>query len=86
MANIKSSKKRIGVAESNRRENASKKSEIKTFMKKFNQAISAKEKDLATELASKCTSLLDSAAGGNIIHVNKAAREKARIAKQLASI
>ena len=83
MANIKSSKKRIKVAESKRLQNQSKKSEIKTFTKKFNNAIASKEVELATELQNKCYSLLDSAAQDNVIHQNKANRQKARMAAQL---
>ena len=86
MANIKSSKKRIGVAEAKRERNVAVKSEIKTFLKKFDTAIQTNEKELATALYSKTSGLLDSAATDNVIHANKAARLKGRMAKQLGKI
>ena len=86
MANIKSSKKRIKVAETKRAQNQAKKSEIKTYLKKFKVAVLAKEKTIATELMSTCTSLIDVASQNGIFHANKAARMKAKLAKELGSI
>lgn len=86
MANIKSAKKRIAVAEKKRARNRAKESEIKTFVKKFNAAVIAKEVALATELFKECVSLIDSAAGKGIFHKNKAARMNARLSKQIAEI
>lgn len=86
MANIKSSKKRIGVAESKRVQNKSQKSEINTYVKKFNAAITAKDKAGVAEMQAKCTSLLDKAAQDGVIHANKAARAKAKMAKQAAMV
>lgn len=83
MANIKSAKKRIGVNEAKRERNTSKKSAIKTATKKFKNALEAKELELATELLKEVTSLLDSAAQDNIIHKNKAARDKAKFSSAL---
>jgi len=81
MANIKSSKKRIGVAEKKRVQNKSTKSEISTFVKKYKAAIDAKNAEEIKALQSKCFSLLDAAAQDNVIHANKAARQKAKLAK-----
>ncbi|MCL2851191.1 MAG: 30S ribosomal protein S20 [Firmicutes bacterium] len=86
MANIKSAKKRINVAEKKRVQNTAVKSEIKTFLKKFEASVIAKEVDNATELLKTCSGLLDSAATDGVIHKNKASRQKARLAKKLASI
>ena len=83
MANIKSAKKRIDVAEKKRVQNKSKKSEINTFVKKFNAAAAAGDKVRAGELLSECYSLLDAAAGDGIIHMNKAARVKGQLAKKM---
>lgn len=84
MANIKSAKKRILVAEKKRARNKSAKSEINTFVKKFNSAVAAREFDLAVELLKATSGLLDSAATDNVIHQNKANRQKSRLAKILA--
>jgi len=86
MANIKSSKKRIGVAEKKRQQNVAVKSEIKTYNKKFKSALEAKNVEEATSLLNKCQSLIDSAASDNVMHKNKAARQKAKLHNQLASI
>ena len=86
MANIKSSKKRIRVAEKKRVQNKSVKSEINTFVKKFNKAVEANDVALATELHATCVSLVDTAAGNNVLHKNKANRQKAQFAKKLAKV
>lgn len=83
MANIKSAKKRISVNEKKRAQNNAAKSEIKTFIKKFRAAITAKELDLASELLNTVFGLLDSAAGNGTIHKNKANRHKGKLAKML---
>jgi len=84
MANIKSSKKRIGVAEKKRVQNKSTKSEISTYIKKFKAAVESKNAEEIKTLQAKCFSLLDAAAQDNVIHANKAAREKAKLAKMAA--
>ena len=76
MANIKSSKKRIKVAEAKRVQNVARKSEIKTYLKKFKATPTQ-------ELLNECYSLIDVAAGHGIYHPNKAARMKAKLAKQV---
>lgn len=86
MANIKSSKKRIGVAEKKRVQNQAKKSEIKTAQKKFKAAVAAKKVEQAEDMHRICTSLIDAATGDGIFHMNKAARMKAKMAKELGTI
>ena len=83
MANIKSAKKRIGVADKKRTQNKAKENQIKTFVKKYKVAVEAGETELATELFSQCTALIDAAASDGIYHKNKADRLKAKFAKQL---
>ncbi|MCL2756094.1 MAG: 30S ribosomal protein S20 [Firmicutes bacterium] len=79
MANIKSSKKRIKVAEKKRVQNKAVKSELSTYVKKYKAAVESKDVEASKELLSKCFSLLDGAAGDNVIHANKAARQKAKL-------
>jgi len=76
MANIKSAKKRIKVIEKKTERNKAQKSELKTYIKKYDAKPTA-------DLLSHCTSLLDRAVSDNIIHQNKANRMKARLAKKL---
>jgi small subunit ribosomal protein S20 len=73
MANIKSAEKRIKVTRKKTANNRSAKSELGTAIKKYKAAPTP-------ELYASVTSLLDRAAQDNIIHANKAARLKGRLA------
>ena len=77
MANIKSAKKRIGVTEKKTAINRSQKSELNTFIKKFKSAPTP-------ELLATVVSMLDRAAASNIIHENKANRQKAKLSQLLS--
>ena len=83
MANIKSAKKRIATNEKKKLQNRSCKSKINTDIKKFRAAVAAGEFDLADELLKVVFAELDSAAGNNVMHKNKAARNKAKLSKSL---
>jgi small subunit ribosomal protein S20 len=83
MANIKSAIKRIKVNETKREQNKPVKSALATEIKKFRSAVDGGELKHAEELLKGVFSALDSAAGGNVIHRNKADREKARLSKML---
>ncbi len=82
MANIKSAKKRVELEKERRVVNNSVKSEIKTYIKKFKEALSTNV-DEASKLYSVLVSKLDSAARENVIHKNSADRKKAHFAKLL---
>ncbi len=82
MANIKSAKKRVELEKERRVVNNSVKSEIKTYIKKFKEALSTNVEE-ASKLYSVLVSKLDSAARENIIHKNSADRKKAHFAKLL---
>ena len=82
MANIKSAKKRVLIEKERRVQNNSVKSEIKTYIKKFKEAL-ANDVDSAAEIYKQLVSKLDSAARENVIHANSAARKKAHFAKLL---
>ena len=83
MANIKSAKKRIATNEKKNHENRMVKSKISTDIKKFKTAVAAGEFVLAEEILKGVFAELDSAAGGNVLHKNKAARNKAKLSKLL---
>ena len=79
MANIKSAKKRILVAEKNRLRNVAWKSSIKTAVKKvLTLAVEGDKKELDTAM-SKVYQLCDKAVGKGILHKNTAARKKSRL-------
>ena len=82
MANIKSAKKRVELEKERRVVNNSVKSEIKTYIRKFKEALSTNV-DEASKLHSVLVSKLDSAARENVIHKNSADRKKAHFAKLL---
>lgn len=86
MANIKSQVKRIKQAEKARLRNKDTKSEIKTYINKFERTVAAGDKEAAQPLLVKVVKLLDKAAAKNIIHPNNAANKKSRLMKKLNSL
>lgn len=79
MANIKSAKKRVLVAEANRQRNVAFKSSIKTAMKKALSLASSDDKDALNSALSKVYQLCDKAVVKGILHKNTAARKKSRL-------
>lgn len=79
MANSKSAKKRAIQAEKNRQHNASRRSMMRTLVKKVQAAIDAGDKDAATAAYSAAVPILDRYATKGLIHANKAARQKSRL-------
>ncbi|WJG08490.1 30S ribosomal protein S20 [Aliiglaciecola sp. LCG003] len=86
MANIKSAKKRAIQAEKRRQHNASRRSMVRTYLKKVIAAISAGDKEAATAAFVTATPLLDRMATKGLIHKNKAARHKSRLAAQIKAL
>lgn len=86
MANIKSAKKRAIQAEKRRKHNASRRSMMRTCLKKVIAAISAGDKDAATAAFTSATPVLDRMAAKGLIHKNKAARHKSRLAAQIKAL
>ncbi len=84
MPNIKSSEKDVKKSAENRLYNKAIKSEVKTTLKRAISAIEAQSAD-AAEHVKIAGSKLDKAAAKGIIHKNKAARQKSRLAKKMAS-
>ena len=78
MANIKSAKKRAITSEKNRKHNASRRSMMRTYMKKVLTAIEAGNKEDATKAFAEVQPILDRFATKGLIHKNKAARHKSR--------
>ena len=88
MANIKSSKKRILIAERNRLQNKAYKSAIKTFTKRFQSAVDDYQKnpsdDQLTVVQSSMSvtySKIDKAVKEGVFHRNTGARKKASLAR-----
>lgn len=79
MANIKSAKKRVLIAEANRVRNVAFKTSIKTAVKKALALATAEDKDALNSAVSKVYQLCDKAVSKGILHKNTAARKKSRL-------
>ena len=82
MANYKSAKKRIKVAERNRVQNALIKSRARTAMKKVVRALDENVDNL-NEMVKSAVSELDKAQAKGIMHKNAVARHKSRMMKKV---
>ena len=83
MANIKSAEKRILVTRKRTALNKSRKSEIKTYIKKFDSAVAKGEYEEARALLKVIDKKLKKAAHKNVIHMNAASRKVSRLTKAL---
>ena len=81
MANIKSAKKRVLVAEANAARNKAIKSKVKTTVKKVDAAIAAGDKAAAQECLVNATRELDMATTKGVYHKNTSSRKVSRLAK-----
>ena len=86
MANNKSAKKRIQIAERNRLSNKSYKSTVRTLTKKtlencekYKQEPNEENKNLVKTSLSKAFSLIDKAVKKNVLHKNNGANKKSKI-------
>ncbi len=79
MANIKSAKKRVLVAERNRLRNVAVKSEIKTAIKRALVLAQEKNEEAVTFAVNTVYKLCDKAVGKGVLHKNTAARKKSRL-------
>ena len=86
MANNKSAKKRIQIAERNRLINKSYKSTVRTMTKKtlencekYKQDPNEENKNLVTTSLNKAFSLIDKSVKKNVLHKNNGANKKSKI-------
>lgn len=86
MANIKSAKKRILVSKARQARNRARKSELKTYLKKFEQAVLNKDRAAAEEAYKVAIQTVDRAVARGILHRNNAARKKSKLTLQLNSL
>lgn len=83
MANIKSALKRIEVTKRQTLKNKSKKSEIKTYIKKFNQSLDENNLESATNLLRTIDKKMKKASTKSVFHKNKVARSISKLSKKL---
>lgn len=86
MANIKSAKKRVLVIAKKTEENKSRKSAMKTAIKKVNEAIAHKDTTLTAEKLVAAQKRIDMTATKGTIHKKKASRLVSRLAKRANKI
>ena len=82
MANIKSAIKRVGVTEKQTLRNRMAKSEMKTTIRRFDEAMKTGDATAADKAYLTAVSTVDHAAAKGIIHKNAANRKKAQLAKK----
>ncbi|URJ30667.1 30S ribosomal protein S20 [Candidatus Blochmannia vicinus (nom. nud.)] len=86
MANTKSAKKNLIKSKSRRMYNISRRSMLRTFIKKVRMAIVAKDKNAAMAAFISMQKIIDRQACKGLIHKNKAARHKSRMYARIESM
>ena len=86
MANTASATKRARQNEVRRQHNASLRSELRTAVKNVRKAIEGGDKAAAKGVLQSAASTIDRIADKNIIHKNKAARHKSRLAAAIKAM
>ena len=79
MPQIESQKKRVKTNNKAHKLNVSKKSELKTAIKKVLACVEANDKDAAVAAYNDCCSKLDKAVAKGVKHKNYASRQKSRL-------
>ncbi len=86
MANTKSAEKRAREAVERRARNVAHRSKVRSAVRKVLEAIRAGKKAEATAALKAASPVIDSMARKGIIHRNKAARHKSRLASQVKAM
>jgi small subunit ribosomal protein S20 len=86
MANTAQARKRARQSVAQNQHNSSLRSMLRTAIKRIRTAIDTGDKAVANQLLIKTSSVIDSVADKKIIHKNKAARHKSRLAAAVKAI
>lgn len=86
MANTAQARKRARQSVERNKHTSSLRSMLRTSIKRVRQAIEAGDKAAAADVFQKTTSIIDRVADKNIIHKNKAARHKSRLAAAVKAL
>jgi len=86
MPRIKSAMKRVRVTRKRTLRNARIKSTVKTFIKRFEEALAAKDQERAGAKLKEAISNIDKAVSKGVWHKNTAARKKSRLTKKFNSL
>lgn len=86
MANTAQARKRARQATKRRARNFSQRSELRTAIKRVKKAIAAGDKTAAQAVYTQSVSAIDRIADKKVIHKNKAARHKSRLAAAIKAL
>jgi len=86
MANTAQARKRARQSVARNKHNASLRSMLRTSIKRVRSAVAAGDQAAAATVFQKTTSVIDRVADKNIIHKNKAARHKSRLAAAIKAM
>jgi small subunit ribosomal protein S20 len=86
LANSRQAAKRARQAEKRRQHNASRKSNMRTLIKRVLKSIENGNKELASKEYISAVSIIDRLVNKNIIHKNKAARHKSRLNSKIKAL
>ncbi len=86
MANIASARKRARQAEIRRRHNQARRSMMRSKLKEVTAAIAKGDRAAAEAAYAEAVPVLDRMATRGVIHRNKAARHKSRLAQQIKGL
>jgi len=86
VANIKSQLKRIKTNEKRTERNKAVKSELRTWIRKFRDAVESGDAEAAKAALQAASRKLDKAVSKGVIHANQAANKKSSMARKVASL
>lgn len=86
MANHKSAIKKMRQDEKRRIRNKSYKTRVKSVVKEVETALNDQNREAAEQAFQNAVSVIDRVASKGIIHKNKAARKKSRLAKKIHAL
>ena len=86
MANIASAKKRARQAVKRNEHHSARRSMMRTYLKKVDQAIDNQDKAAAEAAYKLAVSVVDKMANRGLIHKNKAARHKSRLNTRIQAL
>jgi small subunit ribosomal protein S20 len=86
LANTASARKRARQAEKRRRQNASQRSMVRTYIKRVQAAIAARNPEQAAAALASAKPVIDAMVGKGILARNKAARHKSRLNAQVRAL
>jgi small subunit ribosomal protein S20 len=86
LANSLSARKRARQAENRRRQNASQRSMVRTYIKRVQAAIEAGNHEEASQALQTAIPIIDKMVTKSIMHKNKAARHKSRLTAHVKAL